>query len=413
MRAIIKTLYLISITTTFLVGCAALPRQPAPPQNEQIYAKVDGHANLRYFINSESAIQHMITDLKTHQAQSPARTPENTYLTISGGGDDGAFGAGLLVGWSESGTRPQFRLVTGVSTGALIAPFAFVGSSEDKTLTEVYTKVKPHEIFESRNIISGLLSDGLVSNSPLYKLLQTHINKELMQKVAYEYQHNNRWLLIETTDIDAGVPVIWNMGAIASIDTEEGLQLFRKVMLASAAIPGAFPPVMFDVSVGENHYQEMHVDGGAIAQVFLLPSAFFRQAKEQNLMPDKKQTLYVIRNGRLDSEAETTKKRTIDIAQKSIEKLIQSQGYGNLYQIYFISKKYNIDHHLAYIHPNFNAKEHEQFDPVYMNELFNYARQQASHNYNWADAPPGIMYAINEDLKLQMKDDYIPTYEPK
>lgn len=406
----LKVYTVLTFSSLFLIGCAALPRQDAPPQNEQIHAKVDGVSKIRYFINSESGIQHMIDDLKNHQKNiTPRTTIGNNYLTISGGGDDGAFGAGLLVGWTQKGDRPNFRLVTGVSTGALIAPFAFLGSGEDETLKEVYTHITPMEIFESRNLISGLLGDGMASNNPLYKLIQKHINKDLMAKIAYEYQYNNRWLLIETTDIDAGVPVIWNMGAIASLNNEEGLHLFRKVMLASAAIPGAFPPVMFDVTVNGNHYQEMHVDGGAIAQVFLLPNSFFKKAKEQGLMPIDNQSLYVIRNGRLDSESQTTRKRTIDIAKKSIEKLIQSQGYGDLYQIYFMSKKYNIKHHLAYIHPNFTKKEREEFDPVYMNELFNYAREQATHGYNWAGTPPGIQNAINEDIFLQMQNDYTPS----
>jgi hypothetical protein len=196
--------------------------------------------------------------------------PPLELLAVSGGGDNGAFGAGLLCGWTEAGNRPQFKAVTGISTGALIAPFAFLGSDYDHVLRTVYTSVKPTDIATRRNLLAAIANDGMADNSPLWELISKFVDQSFLDKIAEEHQHG-RVLLIGTTDLDARQPVMWNMGIIASSKAPGALELFRGILLASAAIPGAFPPKMIRVDVDGKPYEEMHVDGGASTQVFLYP----------------------------------------------------------------------------------------------------------------------------------------------
>ncbi|MFM8340357.1 MAG: patatin-like phospholipase family protein, partial [Fluviibacter sp.] len=190
----------------------------------------------------------MVNDLRESQQRLGAKKLKGTgsYLSIYGGGDNGAFGAGLLAGWTKRGDRPVFNLVPGVSTGALIAPFAYLGPQYDDVLQYVYTQVTPDMIFKKRGLMAAVFEDSIGDTTPLYALISQHINADFMKQVATEYRDNGRWLLVGTTNVDAGVPVVWNMGKIASIGTPEALELFKRVMLASASIPGAFPPVMFD-----------------------------------------------------------------------------------------------------------------------------------------------------------------------
>ena len=200
------------------------------------------------------------------------RSHPKSLLAISGGGDNGAFGAGVLVGWSESRTRPSFKIVTGISTGALIAPLAFVGPEYDPLLAEMYTTIGQSDIFEKRPVLAGLVSDALADSMPLRNLIAKYVDAKLVARIAEE-SRRGRALVIITTNLDAGVPVIWNIGAIAESGRPEAIGLIRKILLASASIPGFFPPVMFDVTVDGVAHQEMHVDGGASMQTFLYPAA--------------------------------------------------------------------------------------------------------------------------------------------
>ena len=189
-------------------------------------------------------------------------------LAISGGGANGAFGAGILCGWTAHGDRPKFRLVTGVSAGAILAPFAFVGSEYDPELKEIATTVTNDKVFSARGFFAIFYSDSLTDTAPLVKFLEKYYDRKLLRAVAAEHAKGRR-LFVATTDLDAERPVIWDMGAIAAHDTPEALALFRQVILASAAIPALFPPVYLKVKADGKEYDEMHVDGGTTAQVVL------------------------------------------------------------------------------------------------------------------------------------------------
>ena len=194
------------------------------------------------------------------------------FLALSGGGDEGAFGAGVLCGWTAHGDRPQFKLVTGISTGALIAPFAFLGSSYDDTLRYLYTGITSKDIFRMKSLLTVLWRDAIADTKPLAKKLDQYVDEAMLAAVAAEHKKGRR-LIIGTTQLDAQRLVLWNMGAIASSGDPEAIKLFRKILLTSASIPGAFPPQYIRVEAGGKRYEEMHVDGGTTAEVVLYEAA--------------------------------------------------------------------------------------------------------------------------------------------
>lgn len=382
-----------------LLGCSALERKSAVPAQSLNQAQISGLPSVRYLISTQAGVDAFVSDviqLETARGKK-AFTGDANYLALSGGGDDGAFGAGLLVGWSKQGSRPSFNLVTGISTGALIAPFAYLGKEYDPVLQQVYTSITPKDVFIERGILSGIFSDGLADSAPLYQLISKYVDADFLKKIAHEYNTHGRWLLIGTTNIDAGQPVIWNMGRIATIGSPEALELFRRIMLASASIPGAFPPVMFDFLLNGQAFQEMHVDGGASTQVFLYPSAAAQRANDLGLKRRINRQAYIIRNSRLDPRWNETERRTLSVAGRAISQLIQTQGIGDLYRIYNTAKSDDVGFNLAYIGSDFNEPHNEEFDTKYMNALFQYGYAQAVKGYPWSKYPPGFKGAFDTD----------------
>jgi len=394
--------FTILVLTLTLVGCGGnLTRKSAVPENLHTQAQIEQSPGVRYMIASPEGIASMVNDLRETQQRLGSVNLNSTgnYLSISGGGDNGAFGAGLLAGWTKRGDRPEFMLVTGVSTGALIAPFAYLGPQYDDVLEYVYTQVTPDMIFKKRGLMAAVFEDSLGDTTPLYELISQHIDADFLKKVAREYRENGRWLLVGTTNVDAGVPVVWNMGKIAAVGTPEALELFRRVMLASASIPGAFPPAMFDVVLNGETYHEMHVDGGASMQVFLYPSAAARKAKEDHVQRRKNLQAYIIRNSRLDNGWQEIERKTMSIVGRSISQLIQAQGIGDIYRIYQTTQQDNVGFNLAFISPNFKAPHREEFDTEYMRALYKYAYDQAVAGYPWSHQPPGLTRTIDEDVR--------------
>lgn len=306
------------------------------------------------------------------------------------GGTNGAFGAGLLKGWSESGTRPEMTIVTGISTGALIAPFAFLGSDYDDELEQLYTSLSTKDLIKERTLIGGLLSDAMTDTQPLRDLLRYKVDDQMIAAIAKEYKKGRR-LLIGTTNLDAKRPVIWNIGALAVVGTEESAQLIRDVMLASASIPGIFPPVRITVRVGEQEYDELHVDGGVASQVFLYPAQLDLREAGKTIGASGTQTVYVIRNSDLHPHWSEIKPKIVPVVLTSISTLIRTQGMGDLYRIYLGAKRDGIPYRLAYIPSDFDMEPEEEFDPKYMRALFDLGYEMARDGYDWATSPPGVI----------------------
>ncbi len=313
-----------------------------------------------------------------------------TYLALSGGGANGAYGAGFLKGWSESGERPELFIVSGISTGALIAPYAFLGSDYDDELERLYTSMATSDIAAPKSLIRGAFSDAFFDTRRLRDLLRWEIDEHMILEIAREYQRGRR-LLIGTTNLDAQRPVIWNIGAIAQVGTREANQLIRDIILASVSIPGVFPPVRINVKVGEQVYDELHVDGGVSTQVFIYPSQIdLRKAAEDVGASGDDQTIYVIRNGYLDARWSEVNLKLSSILLSSLDTIIRTQGLGDLYRIYLGSVRDKANFKLAYIPGDFELESNELFDPEYMSALFDLGYEQARNGYNWASSPPGF-----------------------
>jgi predicted acylesterase/phospholipase RssA len=276
--------------------------------------------------------------IKAFQRSNRAR-PAHTrnFLALSGGGDDGAFGAGLLVGWSARGDRPEFDMVTGVSTGALSAPFAFLGRAYDQNLTRLYTETSAGDIFDKHApLLSAVTSDSLVDNTPLRRMIEHYVDVTMIQRLAEEYA-KGRLLFVLTTNLDQSRPVIWNIGAIAASNNPKARDLIVDVLLASASIPAVFPPVMLDVTVDGQKRQEMHVDGGTIAQVFFYPPSFSFKGAAARLgvdvqkLRERRHVAYVVRNGRFFRPDESVELRTIAIAKEALSTMTMSSGINDTY----------------------------------------------------------------------------------
>ena len=317
--------------------------------------------------------------------------PPMAFLAISGGGDNGAFGGGLLNGWTATGTRPEFKVVTGVSTGALAAPFAFLGPRCDQALKAVYTEVSQRDIFLKRGLLKGFFGDAMADSSPLFRLVGRYVDRRMLDAIAAEYARG-RLLLVGTTNLDTLEPVIWNMTAIAASPDPHALELFRKVLLASAAIPVAFPPVLIAVDAGGQHFQEMHVDGGAMAQVFIYPPSL--SIADSGV--ERQRTLYIIRNARLDADWASVKRRVLPIAARAVSGLMQSQGMGDLYRIYLTARRDQVDYNLAFIPPTFTTPHTKEFDQTYMRSLYDLGFQMGAAGYVWSKAPPGYVEAAGQ-----------------
>lgn len=379
-------------------GCSSPPRNHSVPEGAQDRAIVVGMTPaVRTWGSAVNPdfMAALVNTVEWERASRPAeaesgRLAQADLLAISGGGQNGAFGAGLLCAWSElEGGRPAFKAVTGISTGALTAPFVFAGPAYDHVLREVYTQTKTDDILTSRGMLAAIFDDAMADTKPLWSLLSKYVNDELLAAIAAEY-HKGRLLLIGTTNLDARRAVIWNIGEIAASGDPRAGELVRKILMASAAIPGAFPPVMIDAEVDGQVYQEMHVDGGATTQVFLYPPSLRVRAEAEAAGVVRDRRLYVIRNSRFAPEYSEVKRRTMSIAMRAIDSMINTQGIGDLYRIYLNCQRDGIDFNLAFIPPTFTEKAADVFDPEYMTKLFHVGYNMMKEGQAWEKTPPGF-----------------------
>ncbi|HEU0223424.1 MAG TPA: patatin-like phospholipase family protein, partial [Paracoccaceae bacterium] len=317
------------------------------------------------------------------------RRPTLQYLAISGGGQWGAFGAGVLKAWTASGTRPEFFVVSGISTGALIAPFAFLGPQYDATLETIYKTVKTDDLL-TRTIFSGITSGtSLADTAPLARMIATYITPELLAEIAQEYRRG-RDLLVGTTNLDASRPVIWDMGAIAASGDPGALALFRSIVLASASIPVAFPPVFIEVTGPDGSiYDEMHVDGGATSQVTLAsPQLAGALASQKALRTAFHRKLYVLMNNDVLPVYTPVRPRLPAIGSTAISSLIRAGGIGDVYKLYTLAAENGVEFKVAWIPTGLPCAPEEAFDPDFMTCLFAIGEEAFRRGTLWREVPP-------------------------
>ncbi len=319
---------------------------------------------------------------------------EYAILVLSGGGSAGAFGAGFLSGWTKAGTRPNFKVVTGISTGSLQATFAFLGSEYDDTLSEMFTLYDTDEIYTKRSLLGGLLGESAWDTEPLKELIDRYFTADVLAAVAAKHAAGHR-LFLGTSNMDTKEFNIWDMGAIASSKRSDKLERYRNVILASCSVPVLFPPVYFDVQVNGEDYYEMHVDGGVKSQIFLRGFMLdFEETLEEAGVDNKVETsLYVIRNGRAGEEIRRSivEGSSLSIASATINGVFVLSTDASLFRIYVLANRNNIDFNLAAIPDDaFPEIDPMVFDIVMMRKLYNYAFEKASAGYAWAKVPPRL-----------------------
>jgi hypothetical protein len=377
-----------------LSACATrIEREPVPASLAS-QATIPGLAHARFWGDEVPA--DVLAFVRTHMpgtahhAVTSARetgSPLVQYLALSGGAGDGAFGAGVLIGWTQRRDRPRFEVVTGVSAGALIAPFAFLGPEYDRQLREIWTKYETNDL-ATPQIFAGLLgAESLADSTPLKALIARYVDRRMLDRIAEEYR-NGRVLLVGTTNLDAQRPVIWNMGEIAASRHAYSLELFRQVILASVSVPGVFAPVHIRVRAGEQILEEMHVDGGPTRQVFVAPAQLSLRSFDRLYPTPPMRRIYIIKNGKLAPEYEYVEANVLAISARSVFTITKSQSVGDINRIYDMAQRDGAEFRLLSIPADFSAVAHQAFDPKYMKQLFERGVALGRAGNAWVSAPP-------------------------
>jgi predicted patatin/cPLA2 family phospholipase len=361
-----------------LACCTSVTRIPYT-QQEQAAAAIPGISGARIWADDPA----VVTVRRSVVSRVTAKQP--IVLALSGGGADGAFGAGLLAGWSARGTRPQFTLVTGASAGALIAPFAFLGPAYDDTLRSVFATGEMANLLQPEGLAGLFVGTGLFKSKPLRDLIARHVDAPMLAAIAREYQAGRR-LYVVTTNLDAQRTTIWDMGKIAASGDPGALDLVRNVLTASASIPGVFSPVLIDVEANGRRFAEMHVDGGVTTNVLILPEAILMSGTPV-FPPDARPKVYVVMNSHLAPDFEVVKASTLQTVIRSFETSVRANTRNTLLASYQFAKGRNWDFNLASIDSNYPKSDTIGFDLAYMQQLFDYGYQRARAGILWQSTP--------------------------
>lgn len=284
------------------------------------------------------------------------------WLTLSGGGSNGAFGAGLVAGWTATGRRPIFSVVTGISTGALTAPFAFAGPQHDPALRAAYTEVDAADIFEF-----GATPESLLDTWPLAKLIERNITPALLADIAAGHRAGRR-LFVITTNVDTGRAVGWNLGAIAVAGGPAAAKLFRDVLLASSSIPGIFPPTHIAVEANGRTFSEMHVDGGVTSAFFVAPEPMVATG---SALPARQ--VYAVVNNSTAPDFAVTPRMTLTVLGRAMAAAVKAATRMAIAVHESYAARTGLDLRIASIPENFKAVERGPFDHLYMKALFAFA----------------------------------------
>ncbi|HEY1141761.1 MAG TPA: patatin-like phospholipase family protein [Lysobacter sp.] len=376
-------------------ACAVLPREPVPV-DLTVPAQIPGMPGVRAVTGGTDAA--MKRDfMQSLQDESPEDFPVDANgqthyaaLALSGGGAYGAFGAGFLKGWSESGTRPVFKIVTGVSTGALTAPFAFLGPRYDDMLHRFYTTTTTDDVLTRRSPLDALLRrDSLADATPLSVLLERYITADLLAQIAHAHR-NGRRLYMGTVDLDSRRFVVWNMGLIATHGDEAALALFRKVMMASSAVPIVFSPVMIEVEANGRRYDEMHVDGFVGANVFMNVGLFDTAKMYREAGRNAREDIFIIHNGQHLAPGRPTERSLRGIAERVVEASGRSTIVGDLFREYAFAQRNGATFRWVTIDPSVELADALSFDPVAMGRLYAVGYRVARGGQGWITQPPGF-----------------------
>jgi predicted acylesterase/phospholipase RssA len=392
-QTLLLGIFCFTLLTIFLQGCAAPIRYPVPEEMTKNVRPLQLDPSTRAFIDIREMQQ--VNDFFSNSLTPVLYKYSNsgevlTLLALSGGGDSGAFGAGFLNGWTEAETRPMFDVVTGISTGALMAPFAFLGPEEDESLKAFYTGISSEDVFFVRSLRKIISSRDAIGDSlPLAQMLEKHVDEKVLEKIGMEHKKGRR-LFIGTTHLDSGRLVVWDMGTIALSNHPDAPALFRDVMLASASVPIAFPPVYIAIDADEKKYDEMHVDGGLINQVFGIEALAHLLTREKKAGNRINARVYLIRNSEIAIDWQPISRKVADIGSRTVEIMINTQSLGDIFRNYVIARHIGIEFYLAGIQDDLEIDHPAPFDPGYMKELFDVGYEMGRGDKPFQTSLPGL-----------------------
>ncbi len=378
-----------------LCACAATPRPTPPPEGVPVgrpwgSIPIDPAEVAFDRSFSDSLVESLRA--KFQQAGPADETSKIPYraLTLSGGGSRGAYGAGVLSGWTDQGDRPQFDVVTGISTGALMATHVFLGSNFDDGLA-IYKSISNDDVFRKRGFLATLRATAAHDTAPLRETMLSVISEETLDLVAAEHRQGRR-LFIGTTNLDANLFTIWDMGVIAESDRPDRLKRYIDVIMASAAFPIVFPPIYIDVESEAGTYTQMHADGGIRETVFFFDfvEELHRAVDAAGLkVSDFKPELYLLNNSPLAATTRKTYKpvegKLMAVAEASITSLMTKVTQGSLYRLWVLAMVGGADFHISYVPSDFEFTTGSlTFDPGEQTELFEIGYQQSLHGTAWA-----------------------------
>jgi hypothetical protein len=342
--------------------------------------------------------------------QQPPPARRYNILVLSGGGMFGAFAAGVLAGWTEAGDRPAFDVVTGVSTGALIAPLAYLGPAYDEELYRQYTTLSDQDVFVRRRLFHALGAESVADNAPLARRIRGIFTPEVLRAVAAEHRKGRR-LYVGTTNLTTRRLVVWDLGAIAARGTPEARDLFCAVLLASSAVPGFFPPVRFPVEVDGRVCQEIHVDGGTSRAMFFRPPyipAEERPGAGPNALAGS--NLYVLVAGKVYADPQVPRLRTLSVASNAITSLLYAEARGDLDRLFTLAMLTGMNYRFAALPQDFEVPTQSLwFDPAVMARLFDEGRREALARAVWRERPPALNpteeFRSRSSLRLSVAPD--------
>lgn len=372
----------IPVLAGLLCGCVTETRLPPPPDLISSAAPIGFSNQVRLVTIDRQDFDQRAPQLFSRMSQA-ATDGTTDYLVISGGGGGGSFGAGALVGMSRRHDRPQFELVTGVSAGALIAPFAYLGPRWDPQLQAAFAGLG--ELHLPRSATHAAIKRFLFpldrsGHNALFRLVDTFVTPAMITAVAHEYERG-RLLFIATTDLDKEETVLWNMGLIAEHGGYAARRLFRDVLVASASVPGIFPPVMIRVRQGMHEYEEMHVDGSVTTSLFAAP--LVAQILPMPSPEPQRANLYVIINGKLVSPPVETPGNTLDVLSRSFSADLTYKARDALVIAIEYARARNMRLRLTEIPSNYPYRGFTDFNAADMRKLFDYGERCAAGGQLW------------------------------
>lgn len=344
-------------------------------------ATIAGYANIRTY--RDSRLDEAPAD--TRDWIPASKSGRLDFLMISGGGSGGAFSVGVLSAWSAMRTRPRFDVVTGVSTGALIAPYAFLGPAYDSALVQLYTSGIAKDLVATKGPM-GLFGSSLLKPEPLRSLVERAVTPDVLLRIASEHRKGRR-LFVLTTNLDTQRGVVWNMGAIAASGRPDARKLFIDIVVASASIPGVYPAVPIKAESGGRQFEEMHSDGGSTSQILMPPQAIMVGTIPISVRKRQRVSFYVIVNNALMPEFGVTRNKTVSAIGRAYSIYMKSQAQSELTALYNFAKRTGADFHVASIDAQVPYSMLDPFDTSYMRAVYSLGYKGLAAGTLWKDSP--------------------------